>query len=89
LLGWLWEQNNEHRLPLQKAIYLTLLKASGGDFRIGMIANTLILGGLSLAMILTARHRRGRTQLTDAFFHSRCFISVIRKIPLSVGKSSS
>jgi hypothetical protein len=67
-LEWLWEQNNEHRLPFQKAIYLILLKASGGDFRIGMIANTLILGGLSLAMILTARHLRGRTQLADAFF---------------------
>jgi hypothetical protein len=69
LLEWLWAQNNEHRLPLQKAIYLVLLKASGGDFRIGMIANTLMLGGLSLAMILTARRvRGGRTRLADAFF---------------------
>jgi len=32
LLKWLWAQNNEHRLPLQKAVYLGLLKASGGDF---------------------------------------------------------
>lgn len=69
LLEWLWAQNNEHRLPLQKAVYLILLKASGGDFRIGMIANTLMLGGLSLAMILTARRLRGgRTRLADAFF---------------------
>jgi hypothetical protein len=69
LLEWLWAQNNEHRLPLQKAVYLVLLKASGGDFRIGMIANTLMLGGLSLAMILTARRLRGgRTRLADAFF---------------------
>jgi hypothetical protein len=69
LLEWLWAQNNEHRLPLQKAVYLVLLKASGGDFRIGMIANTLMLAGLSLAMILTARRLRGgRTQLADAFF---------------------
>src|SRR3974377_2061832 len=44
LLEWLWAQNNEQRLPLQKAVYLVLLKASGGDFRIGMIANTLMLG---------------------------------------------
>jgi hypothetical protein len=69
LLEWLWAQNNEHRLPLQKAVYLVLLKASGGDFRIGMIANTLMLGGLSLAMILTARRLRGgRTRVADAFF---------------------
>jgi hypothetical protein len=69
LCEWLWAQNNEHRLPLQKAVYLGLLKAGGGDFRIGMIANTLMLGGLSLAMILTARRLRGgRTLLADAFF---------------------
>jgi hypothetical protein len=69
LLEWLWAQNNEHRLPLQKAVYLVLLKVSGGDFRIGMIANTLMLGGLSLAMILTARRLRGgQTRLADAFF---------------------
>jgi hypothetical protein len=27
---WLWAQNNEHRLPLQKTVYLGLLKISGG-----------------------------------------------------------
>jgi hypothetical protein len=69
LLEWLWAQNNEHRLPLQKAIYLVLLKLSGGDFRIGMIANTLMLAGLCLAMILIARRLRGgQTLLADAFF---------------------
>jgi hypothetical protein len=69
LLAWLWAQNNEHRLPLQKAVYLLLLKASGSDFRIGMVANALMLGGLSLAMILTARRiRGGQTRLADAFF---------------------
>src|SRR5260370_30956828 len=69
LLEWLWAQNNEHRLPLQNAVYLVLLKASGGDFRIGMIANTLMLGGLSLAMILTARRLRGgATRRADAVF---------------------
>jgi hypothetical protein len=69
LLNWLWEQNVEHRVPLAKAIYLVLLKASGGDFRIGMVANLLMLAGLCLAMILTARHlRKGQTRLADAFF---------------------
>jgi len=69
LLEWLWAQNNEHRLPLQKAIYLVLLKLSGGDFRIGMIASTLMLAGVCLAMILTTRRLRGgQTRLADAFF---------------------
>jgi hypothetical protein len=69
LLKWLWAQNNEHRLPLQKAVYLGLLKASGGDFRIVMLANIGMLAGLCLAMILTARSLRGgQTRLADAFF---------------------
>jgi hypothetical protein len=69
LLNWLWAQNNEHRVPLAKAIYLVLLKASGGDFRIGMVANLFMLAGVCLAMILTARHlRKGQTRLADAFF---------------------
>jgi hypothetical protein len=67
LLAWLWTHVNEHRVPLQKAIYLLLLKASGGDFRIGGIANTIILGGLALAMILTARQLRGCTRPADGF----------------------
>jgi hypothetical protein len=68
LLQWLWAQIQEHRLPLQKAIYLILLQASGGDFRIGAITNAIILGGLTLALILTARDLRSRTRLADAFF---------------------
>src|SRR5690242_10403584 len=69
LLGWLWEANNQHRIPLQKAIYLALLKITGGDFKIGMFADLLVLAGLCLAMILTARRLRGgQTRLADAFF---------------------
>lgn len=68
LLEWLWAQTMEHRTPLQRAVYLILLRASD-DFRIGMIANTLTLGGLCLAMILMARRLRGgQTRLADAFF---------------------
>src|SRR6516164_170279 len=66
---WLWAQTVEHRVPFPKAVFLVLLKISGGDFRIGMIANTLMLAGLSLAMILTARRiRGGQTRLADMFF---------------------
>jgi len=69
LARWLWEQNNEHRLPLQRLVYLALLKASGGDFRVGMVANALIMAAVAAAMIRTARRLRGgRTRVTDAFF---------------------
>jgi hypothetical protein len=69
LFEWLWVPTAEHRLPLPKAIYLALLKVSGGDFRIGMFANVLMLGGLCLAMLLMAwRLHRAETRLADVFF---------------------
>lgn len=69
LLAWAWEQNNEHRLPVQKLLYLGLLKLSGGDFRIGMVANLAIVSSICLAMLLVARQLRGgRTALADAAF---------------------
>ena len=69
LARWLWQQNNEHRLPAPRLVYLVLLEASGGDFRVGMVANTLIMAAVAAAMIRTARRLRGdRTSVTDAFF---------------------
>jgi hypothetical protein len=69
LLKWLWAQTMEHRTPLQRAVYLLLLKFSDGDFRIGMITDVLMLGGISLVMLLMARHLRGgETRLADVFF---------------------
>ena len=66
---WLWSQNNEHRVPLPRLLFLALLKLSGGDFRSGMVFNVLALGALAAAMIRTARRvRGGRTRYADAFF---------------------
>ena len=66
--GWLWAQNSEHRVPLPQLAYLILLKATGGDFRAGMVFDTLALAGLAAAMMLAARRLRGRSSLVDAFF---------------------
>ena len=68
LLGWLWAQNNEHRVPLPRLMLLALLKVSNGDFRVGMVFNAMTLGGLAIAMMQVARQLRGRTDLADAFF---------------------
>ncbi|CAN5289620.1 hypothetical protein BH23GEM4_BH23GEM4_12630 [soil metagenome] len=69
LAGWLWAQNNEHRVPLPRLLYLLLLKASGGDFRVGMVFNALAMAALAAAMVLAARRLRGGTlRLSDAFF---------------------
>lgn len=69
LFAWIGTQNSEHLVPLPKAILLLLLTLSGGDFRVGMVYNTLLLGTLAGGMILVARHLRGgRISVTDAFF---------------------
>lgn len=65
--SWLWMQNNEHRVPLPKLIYVGLLRG-WTDFRAGMIFTILVLALISAACIVAARHLRGRTRWTDAFF---------------------
>ena len=68
-LRWLWEQSNEHRIPLPKTLLLTLLLATGGDFRSGMVLNVAVVAATAALMIVVARHiRGGRTRLTDGFF---------------------
>ncbi len=66
--SWLWSQWAEHRLPLPRLILFALLKLSGGDFRAGMVFNTLVVATITAAMILTARNIRGRASITDVFF---------------------
>lgn len=68
LLAWLWEQNNEHRLPFPRLIMLGLLHLSQGDFRVGMVFNVLTLALLSIAAILTAQKLRQKASYADAFF---------------------
>src|SRR5262245_29309506 len=65
---WLWAQNNEHRTPFPRLLLLGLLKATHGDFRIGMLCNLIILSMLAVAMMQAARSLRGRTIIADVFF---------------------
>jgi hypothetical protein len=66
--GWLWKQNNEHRVPLPKLVYVGLLRI-WPDFRVGMLFNLIVLAGVAAACIVAARRLRGgRTRWTDAFF---------------------
>src|SRR5262249_9379395 len=67
-LRTLWQQHNEYRWPLPKLLLYLLLKLTGADFRSGMFACVIALGGLSGAMILAARRLRGRTSYADALF---------------------
>ncbi len=67
LAAWLWSQNNEHRLPVQRLIYLGLLWLTE-DFRSGMVFSQLLLAGLGLALAWAAARARGRARWRDALF---------------------
>lgn len=65
---WIWAQNNEHRLPVQRIIYLGLLRATG-DFRSAMVFSQLLMACLALVLMRAAFLARGRqARLSDAVF---------------------
>jgi glycosyltransferase involved in cell wall biosynthesis len=64
---WYWGLHNEHRIPLPRWVFVTLLDITR-DFRAPMYAEVAVLGFLSAAMILAMRRIRGRTSYVDAFF---------------------
>jgi hypothetical protein len=65
--GWLWSQNNEHRLPLPRLVYLGLLHITH-DFRVGMVFNVVVLTLVAALFVLASRRARGRSSIVDAFF---------------------
>jgi hypothetical protein len=65
---WLWEQNNEHRMPVARLLLVGVLKLSGGDYRAAGLLNMALLAGGAAALILFAGRLRGRTDIADAFF---------------------
>ena len=68
LLSWVWSQNNEHRLPVQRLIYLGLLRATN-DFRSGMVFSQLLMAVLALLLVRAAAMARGgRYRLADIVF---------------------
>jgi hypothetical protein len=92
---WLWRAGEEgavpeHREPLWKLLMISLLKLSGGDFRVPMYFSILVLGGLAFAMIWTAKRLRGSIAWADAFlplillqFNSSVFDASVATVYLS------
>jgi dolichol-phosphate mannosyltransferase len=69
LPSWLWEPNNEHRIPLPKIMLYSSIKILNNDFRAGMYLNLIFLSAISLLMIFTAQKlRHGNSSYNDAFF---------------------
>jgi hypothetical protein len=64
---WFWSQHNEHRVPLLRLVLLTVLKLTGGDFRVALLLDVLGLALAALAITWIAYRIRGRFTYTDAF----------------------
>ena len=65
---WLWQQHNEHRLPLTKLVLVVLSRLTSGDARAGMYLNGVGLAATASILVSGARRLRGRTSYADAFF---------------------
>jgi hypothetical protein len=66
---WLWAQNNEHRIPVPRLVYLGVLKMSHGDFRAQGVANLALMSASAAGLILFVRRLRGgHTLAADVFF---------------------
>jgi hypothetical protein len=67
-LSWLWHTWAEHRVPLAKLIWKSVLLLTGYDFHAGDFLTVLLMAAAAFAMVWTAKRVRGRVILADAFF---------------------
>lgn len=65
--GWLWDQTNEHRIPLPKLAIVGFGRLAGGDVRVGMLGSVLAMSALAAAL-LALSGRLGGPRATDAFY---------------------
>jgi hypothetical protein len=64
-LGWLFSLHNDHRIPIQKLLHVTLLKLSGLDFRVLVALNYVCSVVTALAWVSAARLVNGRKSVSD------------------------
>src|SRR5215471_11434451 len=65
---WLWTTWAEHRIPLAKLIWKTVLQSTDYDFRAGDFLIVAALALMALGLVWTAGKVRGRVRVSDAFF---------------------
>jgi len=66
--AWLWEQTNEHRIPVPKLALIGVGRLAGGDIRVGMFLSVAAMATLAGLMIATSGRLRGGPSPSDAFF---------------------
>jgi hypothetical protein len=67
-LRWLWIQQNEHRFPVTKLLFLAFAFVTGGDYRAGMVASAAVLSAAALFATRVAARLRGQASYADAVF---------------------
>ncbi|WP_406694875.1 hypothetical protein V5E97_27915 [Singulisphaera sp. Ch08] len=65
---WLWEQTNEHRIPVPKLALVAFGRAAGGDIRVGMFLSVAAMSALAAAMIALVGRMGDGPRASDAFF---------------------
>lgn len=65
IFSYLFQQHNDHRIPLQKLLHLGILYLGGFDFRNLVVVNMLLAGVTSLALMFAARNYRGGWAIGD------------------------
>ncbi|MCE9530126.1 MAG: hypothetical protein K8T89_03160 [Planctomycetes bacterium] len=64
---FIWAQDNEHRVPLIKAILIPLVLLTNGEFQVENYLNVALMGLTAAMLIRLARRLRGRAIYADAF----------------------
>lgn len=67
-LSWLWSPNNDHRIPVPRVLLLSVYGVGGWDFRVAMVASTLLMAASAALLMGAVAANRGKTIYADAFF---------------------
>jgi hypothetical protein len=67
-LSWLWSPHAEHRMPIYKLAWISLVRLFDGELRLLMVINIFSLGGAAALLMLTAQRLRGSASYADGFF---------------------
>jgi hypothetical protein len=62
---WLWAPHGEHRVPLAKLVWVTVVRVTK-SFKAGVYINVLLFGALAFAMLRTAQALPGGLDYADA-----------------------
>jgi hypothetical protein len=66
--SFLWKQITDHRMPVNKLVFVLLARWTNGELRFEMALSVMLLAGMAALLMRTAKALRGKTHFADAFF---------------------